>query len=899
MNEENQDQNQNQQELPDKLMQQGAKVAEQAAKKAAKKIGKELLKLAAKLAAQLVAWIVAHIVPIIIIAAIILFISLLIPAIDNFLDEDTSENVDIIAYDTLSQYCTIDEAGIHIDKEAFLKNITVNLANGGIDLNGLGFGEDENSLSDSNTLVYENISTNSEAAQYLYKYLSASLAGEFPYIEGSDEEAKGIIKIKRKREENKEAKDLTYIGYQKFQEMLGSNDETVKEDIMNYFTLDEAWNLCIAKWYKQTVNDQLVTYTIQEVKIPYRDMVSQYTMPFIFLIDLQLITQNANYVSAVADLMKERSEIEFTIFDSVTTDTTEYNYKATRHYKQIPDGEVYYTYGTIAIDSTTKTKTEVDTIKANVTKAKTWIIEQETNYELQKNTEYPYGPGGKTEGLPDGVEPEREGTWDTDRTEYWYEEIIKEEWVKSGDTKTVITPSEFMGLWRNETGEYVPGAPYAAQGKLVAYKMLKSNLMDRPIINIITAKDELYGLLENSYKTQMHAELMKEMIKIYLSGEELTEDSFATSAFTSVYEPDEFVEGSYVGDFDVHDESLFITDLETLKKAFKGGYSKSDKLVANAQAFLDMQERYKVNAIFAASVSITETSGGRAGNAINGCHNWFNMTGKDGPYKTVVTLKGEKYNWRIYENDAKGIEAFGIFISGEGATKRYYPQGNYTVRTIGTIYCPNTAKHPTQADDWIASTLAQMSRFYEAAGINIAPIIEGGGAGGLEGADGSGYRGIHTTADGKSYVEYLQYAGPWAYNSFCGGTMKNSGCSITSVAIILSGFGIDVNPEDLRRRYPNSTNLESLIESYGLKCEVKTASTTSANEILEHLKTGNPVIINAGGYWTNSTGHYFPVIEHLSGNKVYVSNPGSSTKTGEYTIDKVFESNKKVLFISK
>lgn len=162
---------------------------------------------------------------------------------------------------------------------------------------------------------------------------------------------------------------------------------------------------------------------------------------------------------------------------------------------------------------------------------------------------------------------------------------------------------------------------------------------------------------------------------------------------------------------------------------------------------------------------------------------------------------------------------------------------------------------------------------------------------------GDGYRGIYTTADGKRYVEYLQFKGPWAPKYFCGGTMANSGCSITSVAVIFSGFGIDLNPEDLRVKYPNSTSISGLIESYGLNCEVK--SNPSEDEVLSHLQSGNPIIVHAGGYWTSSTGHFFPVLEALGGDKVYVSNVGSSTKTGEYSVTKVLESNKKVLFISR
>lgn len=665
MDEENQEQEQKQQNMPEQLAKQGTNMAKQEATNAVKKKGKEV---AIKAAAKVAAFVVAHIVPIlIIIAVIVLLFGVLLPAIDNFLDEDMADTVDEITYKTIDEYCTIDETGVHMNKEGFLKAIIANLAEGGIDLNSLGFGDDGNYkvYGDNNTISGNNTASgngstgsgnkvsastdnivdldpNSEAAQYLYKYVTASLAGELPYIPGSDEETQGIIKIKRRINANEEAKDLTYIGYEQFSQMLETTDDNVKQQIMNYFTLDQSWNLCIAKSYKKTIKhyhngsltDTEGEYTISEVKIPYRDMVSQYTVPFLFLIDLQLITQDANYVEAVSELMTKQSEIELTIFDSITTDTNEYTYTATRNTKREETSKHLAEDGITMVESKemkhhesdvedkTVTVEEIDDIKANVTMAKTWIIEQETNYVMQQTKEYPYGEEGQTTDLPDEEEPSGEGSWDTNRKEHYFEEIIKNEWVKSGDTKTKIKPSKFMGLWSNETGTYVKGASYKPNGKdkpgkIVEYDMLKSTQKDRPIINIITAKDELYDLLQLRVTTQTHAELMKEIIEFYLSGEELEEDTFNKTAFTSMYEPSEFVDGTYEGDFDVHDESLFITDINELIKAFTGGYSNNKMLIANAQAFLDMQEKYKVNALFAAAVSITETSAGTRGHAVD------------------------------------------------------------------------------------------------------------------------------------------------------------------------------------------------------------------------------------------------------------------------------------------
>lgn len=398
--------------------------------------------------------------------------------------------------------------------------------------------------------------------------MSASLAGEFPYIPGSDEETQGIIKIKRKMGENEKAKDLTYISHQKLLEMIQSNEDSIKEKSMNYFSLDESWNLCITKPYKYTktvtLNGQIqqeqseYQYTVKEIKIPYKGMVSQYTVPFLFLIDLQLITNNANYVEAVSKLMKEQSEIELTIFDSITTDTNTYNYKATKHSKSKPEDvtppggwevsagiaePVGFNYSTSEVDRLEETLVQTDNIKANVTKVKTWNVEQETEYAVEVTKEYPYTENGTKTELDDEEETVGEGSWDTDREEYRYEEIKEEIWTKSAGTKTSFNPSEFLGLWSNETGTYVQGAPYQSVksgGKIVTYKMLQGEQPDKAVANIIISRDELYDMLENSEKTQTHAEMMREIINLYLSGEDIP-NAFGLK-FLELFDPKEFIE---------------------------------------------------------------------------------------------------------------------------------------------------------------------------------------------------------------------------------------------------------------------------------------------------------------------------------------------------------------------
>lgn len=693
---------------------------------------------------------------------------------------------------------------------------------------------------------------------------------------------------------NTEEIELKYIGYSQLQDMINSDDVNVKKQSLRYFSLDSSWNLCITKWRSSSTNGVETSFEVSEVKIPYRRMVSQYTIPFTFLMDLQLISQNANYVEAVSKLMTDRSFIDFTIFDSVTTDETTYTYEATAHTKKKHmefNPTTMQSYETGDYDETTSqegpdvtvTKIETDSIKASVTKAKTWIIDQTITYNLQESREYPYGAEpGKVEESSE-PEPSGEGSWRDPIKETWYEEIIKREWVK-GAVETKFMPDEFLGLWSNKTGKYVKGASYTttrAGGKLVEYNTLEGSRTEKPVENIIPSREQLYGLLEQNQTTQIHGETMKEIINFYLSGEELTEDTFADFDFISIFEPSEFVEGSYVGgDFDVHDESLFITDLETLKRAFQGGYSKSEKLVENAQAFLDMQQKYKVNAIFAASVSITETGAGTAGNAIaytggtnprtgkvwqavgsyNGekWNNWFDVkTNSKTHYGIIHNGEGEGH-YKIYSSIAESIDGFGYNIA-EGSY--YYKEGRYTVASMGERMCPNCDAYPTQMEDWIAATLAQITKFYNAIGKDISS----------------------ETSPGNYSGEVIRYyQNDYANVPYGSSTISKSGCGPTSFAMVATTLtGRTITPRDIIAWCGGSYYIKgsgtawgffsAAARHYGFSC----TQTNNFSQVEDALKNGKLVISSQSkGLFTN--GGHFILLTKMENGLIYVNDPNKN-----------------------
>jgi len=578
------------QDLGQELVEEGKKQIEQTAKDAGRQIAKEAGKATAKLAKEAFIKVILPNLPYILIAATIIGgLTLLGGAIYTSKNEVTK--IGKTVSDSVQSLIEIGENGpVAPSKEDVIKQIDEELANIGIhDKLSLGLG------------------TDSQAEDYLYKFLKAALSTQLPYIEtqsNSEEALQGIVRIKRRSQDASNIQDLTFITHEKLEELIEKNDTSA----VNYFSLDETLQLCIAKYTKTTVTsptgETTVTNIVSEVKIPYRTMISQYGIPFEFLITLQQISLNPEYVSAVADLAKEQGIIELTIFDSTEVITTEYTYEYDLNSKWIeevivednaseegiegdsegssdggsgaeiiiqkpgvtittrskasvlddnadastdsdsestPKVEYQTRTSTDSKTETTITVNEINSIVANVTKANVWVITQKAEYTQNLSTEYPIGEEGIITEIDDETEPATPSQvnqtvqWKTNQIETTMETLEKTEWKMSGESSIDIDANKFLGLWRNSTGSYVEGADYLAEplGKLVKYKMPGSFTKESPIGNIVNAKLMLYQLLENYETTQNHAQLMRYLIHLYETGEELEID-------LSIYKVNEF-----------------------------------------------------------------------------------------------------------------------------------------------------------------------------------------------------------------------------------------------------------------------------------------------------------------------------------------------------------------------
>ena len=174
-----------------------------------------------------------------------------------------------------------------------------------------------------------------------------------------------------------------------------------------------------------------------------------------------------------------------------------------------------------------------------------------------------------------------------------------------------------------------------------------------------------------------------------------------------------------------------------------------------------------------------------------------------------------------------------------------------------------------------------------------------------------GFTTTFKTSDGKEFKEYKQNDGSWENNDYWNGSMAENGCGITSMAIIISGYGKENTPEDLRQRYypvlDYDTMSNELLNLYNINSSgfYYDSHHLSAESIVNHLKTDNPVLVcvwdNLGkNRWTTRS-HYMVLLAADDSDKIYVSNPNGKDRTfkssGWYPTDEIIPYIAKAMYI--
>lgn len=163
----------------------------------------------------------------------------------------------------------------------------------------------------------------------------------------------------------------------------------------------------------------------------------------------------------------------------------------------------------------------------------------------------------------------------------------------------------------------------------------------------------------------------------------------------------------------------------------------------------------------------------------------------------------------------------------------------------------------------------------------------------------------------KTYNEYKQNGNAsWSNKKYWDGVMADTGCGITAIATILSGYHKNFTPEDLRQKYEpvlNGAQIPNELSNFGIKNSGFFYDTTHLSNlsIQSHLQTNRPILIcvwnkPTANRWTTAS-HYMVLLASDGKGKVYISNPNglenNSKSSGWYDINEVTPYIAKILYV--
>ena len=637
----------------------------------------------------------------------------------------------------------------------------------------------------------------------LPKFVEAELKTMYPDLGGDTNKVRdsfqGNVKIKRNDYE------LKYKPQKEFDKLI----ETNSSDVLNYFTLDEAFNLSVANGSTSTSSSQLsgdkghVTddgYSQETIyvktTVPYMSVIQKFATPYPFFFTLLTITEDADFCEEVVNLALE-NKIELTVYDEVTTiqndyvedgiAKVDYNYVFKLEY-DYEEGDkkttnVKYTYTDYKEqdqeENYTKTVHSVNqttTPKIVVSKADTIFWDMENAYKQGTKTE----PENIITGGPDSqkfdpMEKVREDTiWssasyqkikpdmkekieteaandekniditniDIKTGQGWsYKDVyVKERTIKTANTENIskteylvddsTSKLEFKGegkggffdilindKYRHTTSEHI----YELQDRLNEFFSDTLNSADI-YINIFEYMKSLVMGTESTID-------IRSIMDQIASGNELTAVGMA---------------GGYIVDITKSSEKL-VLNAEQLKTAIdncswsKLGNQNKNLNSVGINKFIELQNRYKVNAVFAIAVFNAENScGATNGKLIE--HNTYNWGSIKGDYNGNYWTDDGGTKWCKYDNYTEATEDFMKLIAGS----KYFGRGLFTVHDISNEYC---------GGDWETHVVGYMTDLYKAAGVNISEQNY---------VSGDGYTTTYTNQTGREFKEYKQTKGSYS-----------------------------------------------------------------------------------------------------------------------------------------
>lgn len=580
------------------------------------------------------------------------------------------------------------------------------------------------------------------AKKYIRKFLEAQLVIETPHYEpviasgnAYNQKTYGQVYIYRANDqeyinENSKATPMSWMSYSTMQEEAAKNNEKGLNAIKNHYSIDDEGKLVIAQWTKIETTGKADEVIISLKHIDYKSAISQYTTPMNFFIYLTMVSQNPEFVSAVTDMVKN-SRIELTIMDTKTVNVEEEKYSFTRNTKTTHEtkrqGVVINTYTTSrsrGVEQTTTTTTTTVVPTPKITYAKTWFSEQRITYKIANQDPYHnYEKYTENEdsSLADDAEPgdpQANGStsWNTNKcreittdvTGTTYKEETRGNVIdKTGEKgSNGVTQDSYKNERRQVKNNFTVDDKTTFLGLLDDYfKIPNSNRYEAAgKTNMVGGAEWLFGLMEKDGRLQNLEQVMRYVMYKYTGKEygvkELDLSIFNIRDFSDLTSVGLKVKVGETG----APEALTKQQIEEIiSKRFSG--EAYNNLMSAIDAFMEIQNRYHVNAVFAIAVAQKESSCGVNWAAIDpSTHNWYSIRGD---------YNGNSIDgWRKYPSFKEAVNDFGKLI---GTSSYYFGGGNITIGNIGKSYCP-------PGDEWSRGVSQFVKEMYESIGITIYAV---------------------------------------------------------------------------------------------------------------------------------------------------------------------------------